>query len=222
MKEAVLARLQALANPDNVAGMARYGISTQNTLGISIYTLRPIAKEIGIDHALALQLWESGIHEARILASFIDDPRQVTEEQMERWVADFDSWNMVDQVSELFGKTIFAHQKIFEWSERPEEFVKRTAFALIAELAWHDKQAPDERFEQFFPVIVCAATDERHYVKKAVNWALRNIGKRNRALNARAIAVAQEIQAVPSRAARWIAADALRELTSPKIQARLK
>lgn len=220
--EDILDRLQSLANAENVAGMARYGINTHNTLGISIYTLRPIAKEIGVDHDLALRLWESGIHEARILASFIDDPRQVTEEQLERWVADFDSWDVVDQVVNLFERTPFAYPKAFEWSARPEEFVKRAGFVLMAGLAVHDKKAPDERLEAFFPVIVREATDERNFVKKAVNWALRNIGKRNRALNAKAIAVAKEIQAIPARAARWIANDALRELTSAKIQARLK
>ena len=185
--EEILARLHSLANPANVAGMARYGINTHNTLGISIYTLRPLAKEIGRDHQLALALWDTGIHEARILASYIDDPRQVTEEQLEHWVADFDSWDVCDQVCELIGMTPYAYQKVFEWSERAEEFVKRAAFALIAELAVHDKSAPDEKFEQFLPLILRESTDVRNYVKKAVNWALRNIGKRDRRLNGLAI-----------------------------------
>jgi len=218
----ILTHLRSLANPDNVAGMARYGINTHGTLGISIYTLRPMAKEIGRDHALALGLWESGIHEARILASYIADPLQATSEQLERWVADFDSWDVCDQVCEFFSKTPYAYPKIFEWSERPEEFVKRTAFALIAELSAHDKKAPDGTFEAFFPIIMREATDERNFVKKAVNWALRNIGKRNRHLNLRAIETAGQIQQIDSKAARWIASDALRELRSAKVQYRLK
>ena len=220
--EEILSRLHALANPVNVEGMKRYGINTHNTLGISIYILRPIAKEIGRDHSLAQQLWASGIHEARILASYIDDPQQVTPEQIDHWAADFDSWDVCDQVCELFSMTPYAYQKVFEWSERSEEFVKRTAFALIAELAAHDKKAPNEKFEQFLPLIVRESTDERNFVKKAVNWALRNIGKRNRYLNGQAIDTARQIQQINAKAARWNASDALRELTSEKVQARLK
>ena len=220
--ESILARLNALANPDNVAGMARYGINTHNTLGLSIYTLRPFAKEIGWDHDLALALWDSGIHEARILASYIDDPLQVTDAQLERWVADFDSWDVCDQVCELFGKTSFAYQKAFEWSQRQEEFVKRAGFVLMAELAAHDKKASDEKLAQFLPVIAREASDERNFVKKAVNWALRNIGKRNPHLNELAIEKARQIRQVPSKTAHWIAADALRELTGEKVQARLR
>ncbi len=220
--ESVLDRLHSLANPDNVAGMSRYGINTQDTLGISIYTLRPIAKEIGRDHALALALWDSGIHEARILASYIDDPLQVTEAQLERWVADFDSWDVCDQVCDLFGQTPFAYQKAFEWSLRQEEFVKRAGFVLMAELAAHDKKASNEKLAQFLPVIARESTDERNFVKKAVNWALRNIGKRNLYLNGLAIETAGQIRQIPSKAARWIAADALRELAGEKVQARLR
>ncbi len=217
----VIARLKAAANPDNVAGMARFGISSSNTLGISIPTLRKLAKEIKKDHRLALKLWASGIHEARILAGFIEEPDKVTGAQLEQWVADFDSWDVVDQVSELIAKTPFVPEKIHQWAERDEEFVRRTAFSLIAEIAWHDKKMPDDGFEPFFTLIKNAATDERNFVKKAVNWALRNIGKRNMALNRRAIEVAREIQQMDSKAARWIAAGALRELTSEKVQQRL-
>ncbi|MFC1874620.1 DNA alkylation repair protein [Chloroflexota bacterium] len=217
----VIARLKAEANPDNVAGMARYGISTTNTLGISIYTLRKIAKELEKDHELALKLWGSGFHEARILASFIDDPEKVTNAQLERWVNDFDSWDVCDQVSELISKTPYVLKKIHEWSVNEAEFVKRTAFSLIAEISVHDKNIDDEEFEQFFLLIKGAATDERNFVKKAVNWALRNIGKRNRALNRRAIEVAREILKIDSKAARWIAAGALRELTSEAVQKRV-
>lgn len=217
----IISRLQSEANPGNVAGMARYGISTKNTLGISVYTLRKIAREIGRDHALAMKLWGSGIHEARILASFIDEPEKVTDAQLERWVRDFDSWDTVDQVSELISKTPHVIEKIHDWSASEAEFVRRAAFSLIAEIAWHDRKMTDEEFEPFFPLIIRAATDERNYVKKAVNWALRNIGKRNQALNRRAIAVAREIQQIDSKAARWIAADTLRELTSEAVQKRI-
>jgi len=217
----IISRLKSEANPDNVAGMARYGISSNNTLGISIYTLRKIAKEIKKDHELALQLWDSGYHEARILASFIDEPEKVTGEQLEIWVNDFDSWDIVDQVSELMSKTPHVIGKIHQWAKREAEFVKRAAFSLIAEISFYDKKMTDDEFEQFFIIIKDAATDERNYVKKAVNWALRNIGKRNAALNQRAIEVAGEIQKIDSKAARWIASDALRELKSEKVQKRI-
>ena len=219
--EETISLLKSKANPANVEGMSRYGINTDNTLGLSIYDLRKIARGLKNDHELALQLWDSGIHEARILASFVDEPDRVTEEQLERWVKDFNSWDVVDQVSDLIWRTPFVLRKIREWSKREEEFVKRTAFSLIAEVAWHDKKMADADFEQFFPIIKRAATDERNFVKKAVNWALRNIGKRNKALNARAIEVAREIQMMDSRSARWIAADALRELTGEAVQKRL-
>jgi 3-methyladenine DNA glycosylase AlkD len=220
--EDVLRQLKSLANPENVAGMARYGINTESVLGISIYTLRPIAREIGKNHKLALQLWASGIHEARILASMIGDPEKLTQEQMEDWVKDFDSWDVCDQVcSNLFDRTVFAHDKAIEWSHREEEFVKRAGFALMAALAVHDKRAPDEAFERFLPVIRAQSTDDRNYVRKAVNWALRGIGKRNQALNWAAIAAAEGIRAMDSRSSRWVGSNALRELTSDRIQKRL-
>jgi 3-methyladenine DNA glycosylase AlkD len=152
----------------------------------------------------------------------IDDPVLVDEAQLERWAADFDSWDICDQTcANLFERTALARVKAVEWAEREEEFVKRAAFALMAALAWHDKRAPDEDFERFLPVIAAAADDERNFVKKAVNWALRNIGKRNPALNAAAVACARQIKAQDARSARWIAADAIRELTSAKVQQRL-
>jgi 3-methyladenine DNA glycosylase AlkD len=221
--DSVLLQLNALASPENVEGMKRYGINSQGTLGVSIYTLRPIAKEIGTDHALALELWKTGIHEARILACFIDDPGQVDEAQMEDWVKDFDSWDVCDQVcSSLFDQTAFAYQKAFEWAERREEFVKRAGFVLMAALAVHDRQAADDQLAVFFPVIIAEAGDPRNFVKKAVNWALRNIGKRNLHLNQLAIETAQVILANGTPTGRWIANDALRELTAEKIQARIK
>jgi 3-methyladenine DNA glycosylase AlkD len=221
--ENILDRLKSLANPVNVEGMMRYGINPHNTLGISIYELRKVAKDIGKDHALAIELWDSGIHEARILAAYIDDPQQVDEVQMDRWALDFDSWDVCDQVcGDLFDQTPFAWTKAVEWSRREEEFGRRAGFALMAALAVHDKHAPDARFERFFAAILESATDGRNFVKKAVNWALRNIGKHNRSLNARAIEVAQQVGQIDSPVARWIASDALRELGSPKRQARLK
>ena len=219
----VLDILRSLANPENVAGMRRYGINPENTLGISIPNLRSLAKEIGKDHSLAQDFWASGIHEARILAAFIDDPKQVTEAQMEQWAADFDSWDVCDQVcGNLFDRTPYAYQKAVDWSSREAEFVKRAGFALMAWLPVHDKKARDEQFEPFFPAIIAQSTDGRNFVRKSVNWALRNIGKRNRSLNQRAIATAQEVARIDSKTAHWIANDALKELTSLAIQSRLK
>jgi len=221
--EQVLKELRSIADPKNVEGMARFGINPEGTLGISIYDLRPMAKRIGKDHELAAQLWSTGIHEARLLAGFIDDPEKVTGRQMETWAADFDSWDVVDQVcSNLFDQTGLAYSKAVEWSEREEEFVKRAGFVLMAALSVHDKKASDKEFEKFFPIIKRESTDDRNFVKKAVNWALRQIGKRNLALNRSAIWLAKEIQKVDSRSARWIASDALRELASESVQRRLR
>jgi 3-methyladenine DNA glycosylase AlkD len=218
----VIDELKALANPDNLAGMARFGISTTNTLGISMKILEPVAKRIKKDHALALQLWDSGIHEARLLACMIDDPKQVTEAQMETWVADFDSWDVCDQAcNKVFDKTPYAYSKSVEWTGREAEFVKRAGFVLIATLAVHDKKASDQPFIDFLPIIEREAGDSRNFVKKAVNWALRQIGKRNLTLNALAIQTSEAIRQQDSKAAKWIAADALRELTSPAVKEKL-
>jgi 3-methyladenine DNA glycosylase AlkD len=214
----VLDRLRSLANPANVEGMARYGINPVGTLGISMPVLRQIARETGKDHRLAGELWASGVHEARILASLVDEPALVDEAQMERWVKDFDSWDVCDQVCDLFGRLPLAPQKAMQWSERQEEFVKRAGFALMADLAVHDKKAKDELFESFLVPIQREAIDGRNFVRKAVNWALRNIGKRNARLNRLSIETAREILEIDARSARWIAADALRELTSAKVQ----
>jgi 3-methyladenine DNA glycosylase AlkD len=219
----ILEQLKRLANPEAVAGMARFGINSENTLGISIPELRRIAKETGRDHALAEALWETGVHEARLLACFVDDPKQVTETQMERWVADFNSWDVCDQCcSSLFDKTPFAYQKAVEWSGREAEFTRRAGFTMMASLAVHEKKAEDARFEPFFPILVRESTDGRNFVKKAVNWALRQIGKRNRRLNRLAIETAEEIARIDSKSARWIAADALRELRGEKVQTKLR
>lgn len=220
--EEVIRLLKSRASPANVEGMARFGINTAGTLGISIVDLRRLAKQIGIDHPLALQLWASGLHEARLLASFIEDPQRVSEEQAEAWVSEFDSWDICDQVCGLFEATPFAYQKVREWNTRPEEFVKRAAFAILAGLAVHDKSAEDRTFEEFFPILAAQAGDDRNFVRKAVNWALRNIGKRNRHLNRAAILWARRIADMESKSARWIGKDALRELTSSKTLSRLK
>ena len=217
----ILERLRSMASPEAVKGMARYGINPKNNLGVSIYKLREFAKEVGKDHRLALQLWASGIHDARLLAVFIDDSKWVTGEQMDSWAGDFDSWDVCDQAcTSLFDQNPLAWKKVFEWAACEEEFVKRAAFSLIAGLSVHDKQAGDEQFERFFPLLKQHAIDERNYVKKAVNWALRNIGKRNQVLNKKVIQLSKEIWEFDSKSARWIARDALRELTSEKIQKR--
>jgi 3-methyladenine DNA glycosylase AlkD len=218
----ILARLKSLANPAAAAGMSRFGINAENTLGVSIPVLRTLAREIGRHHRLAEALWGSAIHEARILAAMVDDPRQVTEAQMDHWAADFDSWDVCDQVcSNLFDKTPFAFEKAITWSRRPKEFVKRAGFVLMAALAVHDKQAADDSFAPCLLRIQAEANDGRNFVKKAVNWALRQIGKRNLPLNAQAIATANQIGSLGTPAARWVAADALRELTSPAVKTRL-
>lgn len=219
----LIKKLKSQANPKNVEGMARFGISSKNTLGISIYVLRPLAKEIGKNHQLALELWDSGIHEGRILAAYIDEPEKVTEKQMEKWIKDFDSWDVCDQVcSNLFDQTIFAWQKAVELTERKEEFVKRTGFTLMACLAVHDKKAQDKDFIKLLPIIKREATDERNFVRKAVNWALRQIGKRNKILNKEAIKTAKEILKIENKTAKWIASDAIRELESEQVQKRLR
>jgi len=219
----IIRQLKALSDPKAVEGMARYGINPENIYGVSIPNLRKIAKETGENHALAQQLWASAIHEARILASMVDDPKTVTEEQMESWVKDFDSWDVCDQCCmNLFEKTKFAYQKAVEWSSNDKEFIKRTAFVLMARLAVSDKKAVDAQFEPFFALIEREADDDRNFVKKAVNWALRQIGKRNLNLNRRAIQAAEDIQKMDQKSARWIASDALRELTSQAVQGRLR
>lgn len=221
--EQVLETLKGMSRPNQVAGMAHYGMSAEGRLGISVPEMRKLAKQLGKHHQLALDLWSTGIPEAQIVAGMVAEPEKLTEDQMEDWVKDINSWDVCDQVSmNLFEKSPLVWRKILDWSEREEEFVKRCAYALIACLAWHDKKAGDDRFIQLMPVIKRGATDERNFVKKAVNWALRNIGKRNPNLNKVAIKTAKEIQQVDSKAARWIAADAIRELQSEAVQKRVR
>lgn len=218
----IMALLKSHYKPENIKGMARFGITSKKAYGVPMPELRKLARRIGKNHQLARRLWASGVLDARTLAALIDDPEQVTEEQMESWVADFDNWAICDTCcGSLFDRTKLAYRKAAQWSKREEEFVKRAGFALMAWLAVHDKEADDRRLTRFFPLIKRESRDDRTYVKKAVNWALRQIGKRNAALNRKAIAVAQEIGGIDSRAARWIAADALRELRSEAVQKRL-
>jgi 3-methyladenine DNA glycosylase AlkD len=221
--EQVIDALKSLADPDYLAGMIHFAIKTDRALGVSAPRMRKLAKEIGTDHKLALGLWESDIHEARIIAALIDDPMQVPKSQMNDWVHQFDNWAVCDACcGMLFDKTSFAWDKAIEWCRRKEEFVRRAGFVLMAALAVHDKKAPDKKFLPFFDIIKRHADDKRNFVKKAVNWALRQIGKRNISLNKKAIVVAKEIRKMDSPAARWIAADAIRELTNKKILARLR
>jgi 3-methyladenine DNA glycosylase AlkD len=221
--EQILRKMKSLENPGNVEGMARFGINPKGTLGVSMPELKELGKQIGKDHSIAIKLWDSGIHEARILAALVDEPIKVTESQMERWVSLFDSWDVCDQVCmNLFDKTPFAHNKALEWSSRKGEFEKRAGFALMAVLAVHDKKSGDRAYLKFLPMIIREAKDERNYVRKSVNWALRQIGKRNMSLNREAIKAAQEIGKMDSKAARWIAKDALRELRSPVVRERLE
>jgi 3-methyladenine DNA glycosylase AlkD len=227
--EDIVAELSSLANPANVAGMARYGISPVGTLGVSIPVLRGIAKQLKpyresdpeALHALAAELWATGLHEVRILASLVDVPALVTPGQADTWVADMDSWDVVDMASDLWAATPFAYEKAEEWAGCAEEFVKRSGFVLMCALAVHDKKAPDAPFLHFLTLVERESSDGRNFAKKAVNWALRQIGKRNAYLNAAAVAVAQRLRQSDSKAARWIASDALRELTSEPVRTRL-
>lgn len=219
----ILQRLKYLSDPEAIEGMARYGIATWKAYGISLPNLRKIARETGKDHDLAQRLWEADIRETRILAFMIDIPKMVTEDQMESWVKDFDSWDVCDGCcQDLFGETEFAYQKASEWSSHDKEFIKRAGFVMMAKLAVNDKKADDEKFAEFLSIVKRESSDDRNFVKKAVNWALRQIGKRNLPLNKMAIRTAEEVQQIDSRSARWIASDAMRELTSEAVQKRLQ
>ena len=219
----LLTRLRSLANPRNVAGMARFGIVGEGRLGISMPALRTIAKETGKNHRLALQLWHTHIPEAMIVASMVAEPEKLTSQQAEQWVTAFNSWDVCDQTClNLFVASPLAWTLVKRWAHREEEFVRRAAFALIACLAVHDKEADDKKFIAALKLVRKASTDERSFVKKAVNWALRGIGKRNRALHAAALDTARNLPTKSSQSARWIAADAIRELENPKIQLRIK
>lgn len=221
--EDVILRLESMSFPEGAEGMARYGIRSEKVLGLTMSQLREIARDLGEDHQLALCLWKAGYHESRILAALVDDPVKVTEEQIDLWVTDFDNWAVCDGVcNHLFRRTPLAHRKCVEWSSREEQYVKRASFALMASLAVHDQVSEDRVFTSYLGIIEREATDDRPYVKKGVNWALRQIGKRNLSLNIDAIKTAERLASMESRAARWIASDALRELKGEKVQGRLR
>ncbi len=214
--DAILKELRSLGSEENRAGMARFGINIDKAFGISMATLKPIARRLKRDHALALGLWTSGWHEARLLAALIDDPKQVTPAQMDAWAADFNSWDVCDQACmKLFARTSHVPAKVARWSRDEREFVRRAAFATIAGYAVHAKIAPDSDFLAFLPIIEKCATDDRNFVRKAVNWALRQIGKRSTSLHGPALALARKLAASNDKAARWIGKDAVRELTDP-------
>lgn len=217
-----MAELRTLADPKVRAKMSYFGVKALKAHGISAPVLHALAKRIGRDHQLAQALWRSGIHEARILAALIGESGKLTSLQMEKWLRDFDSWDVVDAACcYLFAQSKLAWGKAFAWSQRTAEYEKRASFSLAAYLAYKDKGASNSQFERFLRLIEREAHDERNFVRKAVNWALRNIGKRNIPLNRAAIHTAERIRKQDSRAARWIAADALRELKSDAVQKRL-
>jgi len=220
---ALLAELKALGSEKGRIGMARFGINMDRAFGVSMTAMRPLARKHRRDHALALALWDTGHHEARILAALIDDPKQVTRRQMDSWASDFDSWDVCDQVSmRVFAATPFVEAKVAKWAKDRREFVRRAAFATIAGYAVHARKEPDDAFLPFLPLIEAAATDERNFVRKAVNWALRQIGKRSRVLHKPALALARKLAASDDKTARWIGKDAVRELTDPAQIARIR
>jgi 3-methyladenine DNA glycosylase AlkD len=221
--EEIVELLRPMARPGALEGMARFGIATESALGVSMPDLRAMGKSLGRNHELALELWRTPLRETRILASLVADPQQMTEELMESWAREFADWEVCDQCCiNLFGKTPFARHFAVKWSGAEPEFVKRAGFVLMARIATTDKRADDASFEPFFTLITHESADQRNYVRMAVNWALRQIGKRNRALNERAVAVARTLVESEDKTARWIGSDALRELTSEAILARLK
>jgi 3-methyladenine DNA glycosylase AlkD len=223
--DAIVDELRRLGSHKNRAGMARYGIETSRAFGVSIAALRPVARRLKRDHALALALWKTGFHEARLLAVFIDESKKVTALQMDRWAGDFDSWDLCDQAcSKLFVRTPYVEEKIVQWAEDERTFVRRAGFALLAAytVPVHGKSVPDGRFAEFLPLIERHATDPRNFVKKAVNWALRQIGKHSIGLHGKALAVAERLAAATDRTARWIGKDAVRELTDPVQLTRIK
>ncbi|MCD8102614.1 MAG: DNA alkylation repair protein [Alistipes sp.] len=211
-----------LRNEKNIEGMKRFGINAGNAFGISTPSLASMAGELGRDQPLALDLWDTGIREARILAAMVADPAAFTPDLMDLWCADFDSWDICDQVcTRVFRYSPYADRKIHEWARAEEEYVRRAAFALIAATAVSDKKAPDSLFEAYLPLILEAGEDDRNFVRKAVNWALRQIGKRSPGLWFKAIATAEELMVSRNKTSRWIGTDATRELTGEKVIRRL-
>jgi len=219
----IIGELKKHTNVENLKGMARFGINIEKAFGINIPILREIAKKNKNNHSLALQLWETNLHEACILATMVDNPKLVTETQLENWVLDFNSWDICDQCcANLFEDTPFAYHKAMEWSYRKEEYVKRAGFVMMARLAISDKKAEDAKFEPFLIRMLEEAGDERNFVKKAINWALRQTGKRSFRMNEAALATAKEMLRLDPKSAKWIATDAIRELTNANIIKRIK
>lgn len=220
---AVIAELKALGSEKNRAGMARFGINTDNAFGVSIAAMTPLIRKYRRNHALAQALWASGYHEARILVAFVEEPDKVDKAQMNAWAADFDSWDVCDQVSmRVFAKTPYVADRVQRWARDKREFVRRAAFATIAGYTVAAKDAGDEAFLSFLPLIEAHATDPRNFVRKAVNWALRQIGKRSASLRTPALALARKLAASDNKTARWIGTDAARELSDPKQIARIE
>lgn len=219
----IIETLKLKSRKDQLEGMARYGIRIDNRLGVSIPDIRKIAKQFGKNHKVALELWNSGYADAKITAALIDEVEKVKSSQMDEWVKDFDSWDVCDQVCmNLFDKTPYAWDKIIEWSRREEEFVKRAAFSLLACIAWHDKKTNDNQFIRYFPIIKRNIDDDRNYVKKAVSWSLRHMGKRNINLRKAVLDFANEIKEFDSKNARWLASDVIKDLNSESTKRRLK
>jgi len=215
-------RLNELADPSRLSGMARYGIPVDRALGVTLPQIRSLAREIGRDHALAAALWATEVHEARMLATLVDEPDKVSESQMDAMVDEFASWDICDQCcNNLFRLTPNAWKKALEWSERHGEFQKRAGFVLMAVLAVHAREAKDDDFLSFLDAVERHSADERNFVKKAVNWALRQVGKRNVLLNRKAVETAERIKMKGDKASKWVAADALRELKGDAVQQRL-
>lgn len=216
--EEIIKLLESKRNPRNEEGMRRFGIKGNIILGISVMELRKIAKMIGKNHELAIKLWNSGVHEARILAALVETPDNLTEKQLEKWVSEIDSWDVCDMLTNaLLDRSEMAISKMEKWAKDEHEYVRRTPFSMIAWIACHNKQMKDADFEKYFKLIKEASLDERNFVKKAVNWALRGIGKRNLSLRGRALEVAEEIKKLNTKSAKWIANGAINELSSTKI-----
>jgi 3-methyladenine DNA glycosylase AlkD len=216
--QAALSWLERKSTVRDRQNLKRFGIKANKAFGVSVANIQVLGKRLGRNHELARALWDTGWYEARMLCSFVDEPARVTPAQMDRWCRDFDNWGICDTLCfHLFDRTPHAWAKVTKWSDRPEEFVKRAAFALLASLAGHDKSAGDEAFLGSLPLIERAATDERNFVKKGVSWALRRIGRRNAALNAAAVTLSRRLADSPQAAARWVGKDALRELTSAAV-----
>ena len=221
--EAAVAWLKRHGNPRNREGMARYSIPSKNAFGVSVAEIRMLAKRLGRNHQLALALWETGWYETRMLTAFVDEPALVTAAQMDRWGRDFDNWAICDTLCfHLFDRTPHAFGKVAQWSDRPEEFVRRAAFALLASLAGHDETTGDEPFSRCLPLIERAASDERNFVKKGVSWGLRGVGRRSPGLHAKAVKLARELADSPNAAKRWVGKDALKDITRPTVIQRLK